>query len=75
MNAARDGDNPIPLQGWAVRTLAKYPTEAAIKFLLEMLEATGEKGRSDLAQDVREALRLLSKLPEDTGRRYKPPHD
>lgn len=70
MKAAKDPDNPIPLQGWAVRTLPKYPTESAIKFLLELYDTAGAKGRGDLGREAKEALRLLKRLPEHGGHRY-----
>ena len=72
IDASKDRDNPIPLQGWTVRTLAKYPTESAIKFLLDLYETAGKKDRADLGFEAKEALRSLNRLPADAGREYEP---
>ncbi|MFC1806605.1 hypothetical protein ACFL09_06470 [Planctomycetota bacterium] len=68
IRASADPDNPIPLQGWAVRTLSKYPTEAAIKFLFELYRTARQKKRDDLGLEAQEALRRLKKIPESEHR-------
>jgi len=70
IEASADPDNPIPLQGWAVRTLSEYPTEAAIKFLFELHRTARDKKRDDLGLEAQEALRRLKKIPE-ADRRYR----
>lgn len=68
IQAAEDPGNSIPLQGWAVRTLSHYPTEAAIKFLYRLHNTAREKRRTDLGLEAQEALRRLKKIPQSEHR-------
>jgi len=66
--AATDKDSPIPLQCWAVRALAGYPTNGAVRFLLDLYEKAAEERRFELGTEAQEALRVLGKLPKEGGR-------
>ena len=68
MDAAIRRGSPKPLQGWAVRTLVKYPTEAAVKFLFEIYETGRETKRDDLGREAEEALKRLKKIPQEVHR-------
>ncbi len=68
MDAAITRDSPKALQGWAVRTLVKYPTEAAVKFLFEIFETARKTKRHDLGLEAQEALKRLKKIPQGVHR-------
>jgi len=74
VKASRDPNNPIPLQGWAVRRLADCPTDGAVKFLRDLYDNVADTSRrQDLALEAQEALRRLKRIPHDQWRYHSAP--
>jgi len=70
--AVKDRDIPVPVQGWALRSLSNHPTEEAVKFLLDIFQNAAKTKRYDLGLEAQEALKRLKKIPDGVSR-YSPP--
>jgi len=66
--AVGDGNNPIPVQCWAVRRLTDYPTPECVRFLQDLFDTAKAKGRAELGQEAQEALKRLKRLPPGVHR-------
>jgi len=70
--AVKDPNIPVPVQGWALRSLADHPSEEAVKFLLDTFQNAGKSKRYDLGLEAQQALKRLRKIPDGVSR-YSPP--